>query len=129
MTVQQEDAVTEATINYAAPHTDGTLLFRHVHAKPDGTMPTNMVYEPHKVKIHDIGTHGKHMRLHTNGFELADVEVPEGIDWSDTDQVSLRRVSWGVFEQLSVCQALSRGGEIASRDDHFKPAADEAVLQ
>ncbi|KAK9805395.1 hypothetical protein WJX73_010916 [Symbiochloris irregularis] len=50
-------------------------------------MPTNMVYEPHTVKIHDIATHGKHLRLHTNGLELADVQVPEGIDWSDAEQI------------------------------------------
>ena len=87
MTVDQQPRSVEGRLNYAAPHTDDSELFRHVHSLPDGSMPTNMVYDPHTVRINDIASSGKKLKLHENGFELANLSVPEDINWQDADEV------------------------------------------
>ena len=62
-------------------------LYTIIHeTKQDGRTSSNLVNDVREMDVHDVRTAGREFSLRENGLEFHRLEVPKGIDWSNSDQ-------------------------------------------
>lgn len=70
------------------------------NSQPEGAPVTNLERQDEEVEVQNLRAlpSNKVMKLKENGLQLCELRVPEGIDWSNEQEVQYTLLSWGTCQ-------------------------------
>lgn len=78
-----------ASVTHVISREDGEQLFNRAAVAREGEQRNNFNTQQVNVVVRDMRQTQETFNLHRHGFELRNLVVPEDLDWSSQDEVSI----------------------------------------